>query len=288
MDARCPDGTTARAGTSIFQDTIAEMTWPEVEAAIGRGAIGLWAVGVIEQHGPHLPTGTDVYIPGARLRAVRTLLAERGIEALIIPPFYWGVNVVSAGFPASIKVRAEVMVELLVDVMKSMAGDGMKRMFLVSGHNDRAHNEAIVAAVRKGRMEAGLEACFVCDAAIARRLGLDPADPQVVAFESPSHDAGPYVDVHAGDWETSVMLGYEAGLVRSGQLEKLASTDLGPDALAEWRKGGEVARRVTPLGYFGSPATATAARGIGIVESEARRIVQALVHRLGADKEAQP
>src|SRR5690348_287067 len=111
-----PQPNPSAPGPSIFQDTIAEMTYPEVEAAIGRGAIALWSMGVIEQHGPHLPTATDVYIPSARLRAVKRLLAEEGVESIIIPPFYWGVNFVSASFPASIKVRAEVMIELVADV----------------------------------------------------------------------------------------------------------------------------------------------------------------------------
>lgn len=269
------------AGSSIFQDTIAEMTYPEVEAAIARGAIGLWATGVIEQHGPHLPTGTDVYIPSARLRAVKAVLARDGVEALIIPPFYWGVNVVSASFPASIKVRPEVMVELLTDVMKSLAGDGMKHLFLISGHNDRAHNEAIVTAVRRGRLESGLSPCFVCDSGVARRLGVEPGDPHVLPFDSPPDEpAGSYLDIHAGGWETSIMLGYNAEVVHTGCLHELAPTNLGPEDLAEWRKGHEVSRRVTPLGYFGSPATATARRGIGVIEGEAAAIAQALRQRL--------
>ena len=56
---------------SIFKDTIADMTYPEVEQAVRDGAVALWALGVIEQHGPHLPLGTDVYVPmGRRRRAI--------------------------------------------------------------------------------------------------------------------------------------------------------------------------------------------------------------------------
>ena len=46
---------------------MAEMTWPEVEAAAARGAVALWSVGATEQHGPHLPLSVDTLIP---LRAV--------------------------------------------------------------------------------------------------------------------------------------------------------------------------------------------------------------------------
>jgi creatinine amidohydrolase len=267
---------------SIFTDTIAEMTYPQVEAAIGRGAVALWAMGVIEQHGPHLPTGTDVYIPSARLRAVKHELAARGIEALIIPPFYWGVNVVSANFPASIKVRAEVMIELLKDVMTSLAGDGFKRLFCVSGHNDRAHNEAIFKAMCEGSETSGLHGSFICDEAVVRRLGIDLAHPNVVAFQvPPEQPAGPYLDIHAGGWETSIMLAFDPETVQQDTAKALPDTQLVLDDLVEWRKGHDTSKRITPQGYFGDPATGTAERGRRVIADEARVIADALQQRLG-------
>ena len=42
---------------------LAEMTWPEVEEAIGRGAGVVLPVGSTEQHGHHLPLSTDAVLP---------------------------------------------------------------------------------------------------------------------------------------------------------------------------------------------------------------------------------
>jgi len=122
-----PDQGTAES-LDVFSETIAEMTWFEVEAAAKRGAVLLWAFGVIEQHGPHLPTGTDVYLPAARLRRIRRVLKERQVEALIVPPYYWGVNVVSGSFPASYRVRPELMRELMADVLCSFEQDGFRHV----------------------------------------------------------------------------------------------------------------------------------------------------------------
>ena len=72
---------------NIFVGTIAEMTWYEVEAAAKNGAVLLWAFGVIEQHGPHLPTGTDVYLAGTAARSP-SRARQAGIQALIVPPYY--------------------------------------------------------------------------------------------------------------------------------------------------------------------------------------------------------
>lgn len=45
---------------SVFHDAMADMTYPEIERAARNGAVALWGLGVIEQHGPHLPLATDV------------------------------------------------------------------------------------------------------------------------------------------------------------------------------------------------------------------------------------
>jgi creatinine amidohydrolase len=290
--------------TDIFADTIAEMTWYEVDQAARDGAILLWSFGVIEQHGPHLPTGTDVYIPQARVREVRRELAARGVQALIVPPYYWGVNVVSGAFPASYKVRPETMRELMADVFASLHGDGFGRVFCFSGHGDAMHNRTIHEGIRLGAQRTGMDISFVADAALAARLGIPLDDPHLalpegtqaeglkffqVNISSPSSPGGSpgdegapprYVDVHAGRWESSMMLAACARLVRDDVRRTLKSTDLGPEDLAVWRQGFEHARRTTPLGYFGDPAAASAEEGRRTLQAAAVTAADAIVARL--------
>jgi len=284
----------------IFADTIAEMTWFEVERAARDGAVLLWAFGVIEQHGPHLPTGTDVYLPSVRLREVRRCLAARGVEALIVPPYYWGINQVSGGFPASYRVRPATMTALMGDVFDSLRTDGFSHVFCFSGHGDALHNRTIHEGTTVAA-RTGLDASFVVDTALASRLGLaldDPCltliDPEAigavpaaqVTASSPSApvadgSASPaFVDVHAGRWETSMMMCCCPGLVREVLRSALKSTDLGPQDLAEWRRGFEHARHKTPLGYFGDPAAANADEGRRSLERSAERAADAIVRRL--------
>lgn len=279
-----PASTTAQApiaaGEPILKDTIAEMTSGEVVEAIGRGAVALWAFGVVEQHGPHLPTGTDIYIPSARLRAVKRLLARDGVEALIVPPFYWGVNHVSASFPASFRVRPEIMVGLMCDVIDSLGGDGIRHLFCVSGHGDALHNKAVLEGVTTGSRPGGIQAAFVADPALFARIGADPANPRALATRPAPAPAGSYADVHAGDWETSLMLALNPEVVRRDRIADLPPTDLTADDLAEWRKGHDHARRVTPDGYLGDPASADADRGRADLDRDARAIAEAIRDRL--------
>src|SRR5437773_12429452 len=111
---------TAAGRVSIFGDTIVDMTYTELAEAIRQEAVALWALGVIEEHGPHLPLATDVYLPSATLRQVRQQLTAAGRAAVIVPPFYWGVNSVTADFVGSIAVRPEVVTELIGDVLASL------------------------------------------------------------------------------------------------------------------------------------------------------------------------
>jgi creatinine amidohydrolase len=268
----------------VFAGTLAELTWYEVERAARSGAVLLWAFGVIEQHGPHLPTGTDVYGPGARLRGVQARLAERGVQALIMPPYYWGVNVVSGAFPASYGVRPELMREVMADLLTGMARDGFRHVFCFSGHGDALHNRTVHDGVRTASERAAVDASFVTEPALARRIGLDPDDPHLTLYgpDEPAPGARPEAppDVHAGQWETSLMMHIQPKLVREDVRVRLEPSGRGPGDLATWRQGFEHARRVTPEGYFGDPAAAGAEEGHRIQATASAQAADAIVLRL--------
>jgi creatinine amidohydrolase len=271
------------AGPSIFAGTMAEMTWQEADAAAKSGASVLWAFGVIEQHGPHLPLGTDVYLPSAALRRTREILAEKGHQALILPPYYWGINQVSGAFPGSVEVGVPTMIALMGDVLASLKKQGFARVFCTSGHGDALHNKTIFDGVVAGRERAGVDAAILFNMPLVKRLGLDTSHPAVLGFDvAPSGGPARFIDVHAGDPETSAMLAAYPELVRKDVVPTLRSTDFGPPDLAEWRKGQDDARRKTPLGYLGDPASATAERGRDQMEKQAQAMADVILRRLAA------
>jgi creatinine amidohydrolase len=273
----------SRGGYSIFDETMADMTYPELEAAARARAVALWGLGVIEEHGPHLPLATDVYLPTVMLKLLRRLLAARGVLAVIVPPFYWGVNSVTAGFPGSITVRPEVMVELMVDVFGSLRRDGFESVFCLSGHGDELHNKTLAEGVRKGRLLTGVRAYQVLGtlgSQTYRRFGFDLSQPQFLTIPEQPPDVR-HLDVHAGAEETSLLWGYFPGVVRADLLPALEPTNLGLEDLREWQQGWSNARRKTPRGYFGDPAGADPARGRALIEKHAGLVADAIVARLG-------
>ncbi len=265
-------------GDAIFAGTMAEMTWREVEDAAKDNAVALWAFGVIEQHGLHLPAGTDVYLPSARLRRVKAVLAERGVPSVIVPPFYWGVNFVSAAFPVSFQVRPQIMIELMVDIFASIVRDGFKQTFCVTGHGDALHNKTIIEAIQRGRAETRTDISFLAEDGLLKRLGVELADPRVTPFPSAPSTAT-FPDIHAGQWETSIMLAICPSLVHQDKLPGIPPVQFSPADLQDWRSAPEIARRKTPMGHVGEPALANPQAGQKDLDAGALAMAEAIIQR---------
>jgi creatinine amidohydrolase len=274
---------TSTGGYSIFTETMADMTFPELARAAEQHAVVLWGLGVIEQHGPHLPLATDVYMPSELLRRVRRLLTDKGVPSVIMPPFYWGVNQVSGLFPGSFVVRPETMIELMVDLIKSLKKDNFAKLFCVSGHGDALHNRTIHAGVKRGAEESGVSAAFVGTPSFFKRIGIAPDDPYILATAGEYERPDKYFDVHAGRFETSAMWAAYPGLVKDRVLPALKSTDFGPEDIAEWRKGGEHALRKTPEGYLGDPAVSSREFGEELMAAHAALVAAAIAEKIKSE-----
>jgi creatinine amidohydrolase len=267
----------AAKAPSILEGTMAELSMTEFEAAVARGSVALWAIGSIEEHGPHLPLATDVYVPAAQLRLVQARLKAAGVESLIVPPQYWAVNRVTGAFPGSIDIRPEVMTGLMEDVFRSLAKAGLREVYCITGHYDAAHNRAILAAVRAANREGRIRAVWVAPAGLAARLGVKAGEDGVLVADMPPPSRPGYADLHAGEGETSMMLHAAPATVDAGIMRRLPPTELTPADVARWREGYETARAITPGGYLGAPAAASAAAGRARLEAEATAYAAAIL-----------
>jgi creatinine amidohydrolase len=256
----------AQGGYSIFHETMADMTYPEVEDAARQNTIVLWPMGVIEEHGPHLPLGTDIYNSYIEFKQVARLLKTAGKSVVVAPPMYWGINEATASFGGSFTVRPSTLKSIIEDGFMSFRKDGFKTVYIITGHGDRLHNQTIVEGVELARSTTGVRGFVILNPQMRDRLGLTGSEPHVlINGGQPPGPASPntpqFVEVHAGAGETSTVWRFFPSLVKTQIIPTLEPTRYGPEDLAEWRKGWENARRKTPLGYFGDPASANAERG---------------------------
>ncbi|WP_432097009.1 creatininase family protein [Streptomyces sp. bgisy100] len=245
-------------GYSIFAETMADLTYPEVEAAVDRGAYVLLPTGVIEQHGPHLPLGTDAYGAYQLCRLVKAELERRGVETLIAPPVFWGINQVCASFAGTFRTRPETAVALHTDILDSLATDGFEHIFVINHQGDIAHNRMLLDVVRSRHEMGHTGVVLVEPDFIADRLGDAAQTPAVGVFAMQPLFEGleltGELGVHAEEIESALMMRWFPEIVDYDAMERLKPTGLGREDLMEWRKGGEHARRVTPQGFFGAPS----------------------------------
>jgi creatinine amidohydrolase len=244
---------------TLFTETMADMTSVKIAAAAKRGAGVLLPIGVMEAHGPHLPTGTDAFIATQLCHLTRNYAAPAK-ELIIAPPYYWGINSVLGEFAGSFNIRPETAKLLLTDVIDSLLANQFTEILLVSHHGDFAHNtmirDVLEAMHRKGKT--GVRWLYAATRwKMIQRLGMTGEEPIWVRWDfAPELErfrVTGILGVHADEYETAAMVRYFPATVDYDALKDLAPTQLTMDDLAEWRKGGDAARRVTPDGYFGAP-----------------------------------
>lgn len=243
---------------SIFKGTMADMTYKEIEELIEKEAVVLFPVAVIEEHGPHLPLGTDTYLTYSMLRHIQGELDDMNISSTIAPPFYWGINMATGGFAGSFTVKIETMKAVLKDTIECLDRWGFKKVFLLNMHGDFLHSKTIVEIAKEiYESDINIDVYDIIPEFFKVRCGLSGDEPYILVQDDNKKDVKQppkYLDIHAGGFETSLMLVNFEDLVDKDQALRLQSSETTFELLRKWQQGGEKAKEVTPLGYCGDPS----------------------------------
>jgi len=217
---------------------LSELSWPEVEMS-GRPVLAV-PLGSTEQHGPHLPLGTDTVVAEELCRRLADL--KPGI--LIAPALPYGSSGEHAGFAGTLSIGQQALETVVVELVRS--SDRFAGVVLVSGHGGNA--EPLARACRR----------------------LTGEGRRAMAWWPTVGDLGDPTDLHAGRLETSMMLA-----LRPRQV-KLAAATAGArvtmtEAASGLRSGG--VRAVSANGVLGDPAGASAEEGGRILDVMAKDLV---------------
>jgi creatinine amidohydrolase len=214
----------------------------------------LFPIGVVEEHGPHLDLSPDIYLTCLLARNMKAQLSAKGVEAVIAPPYYWGINEDTSGFPGSFSVKPETMQAVLRESIGALGRWGFDRVLLVSLHGDRVHRKTISALVEEMKANTSIR---------VQEIG------PLLAGPFPPPKPGAYSpDFHAGANETKAMWDYYPGKVKP----HIAKT-LPPQPSFQ------------PRGYAGNPAGfMETGQGREIIELLGRRAAERLQAQLEADK----
>ena len=246
-----------------------ELTWSDVNEAVAIGKIPIIPTGSVEQHGPHLPLKVDHVCANT----IATEAAkQRSDIGLVMPPVSYGYVHHVMDFPGSINIHFEHFIQYVLDICKSLAYHGFKKMVIVNGHGS---NEPLVNLISRRVWLETDASCAFCN--WWQLLRVDPE------FESTWRESiFPGGCAHAGELETSMMLYIDRDSVREDLIDsnvrpsnKYTWVDLfesGPIGMIGWTSQG------SDSGTFGEADKGTVEKGEKAVTEASRQLADFLAH----------
>jgi creatinine amidohydrolase len=146
---RRKQGPRSRAATEFRYE---KLTWPEINDAIDLGKVCIVPCGAVEQHGAHLPLDVDIVCPTEIARGAGALVPEK---MLVLPTVGYGYTGHVMDFPGTINVHFAHFIEHTLDITKSLAYHGFKKIVLLNGHGSNMPNLDLVA--RRTNLETDAE-----------------------------------------------------------------------------------------------------------------------------------
>lgn len=228
-----------------------ELSVPEIDALDRAATVVILPVGSVEQHGRHLPLGTDTMLAHNLSLAAAERLAGR---VVVLPPPWYGFSAHHMRFAGTVTLQPETMVALTEDVAASVVGHGFRRLLILNGHG--GNNGLIdVAASKLGHRHYGA-------ARIAALTYFQLARDAIAALrDSRTGGMG-----HACEFETAMMQHIRPELVA---MERAVTTypDPGSSYLTTDLLGSSRARTyhdfgdLSAAGVLGDPSLASAEKG---------------------------
>ncbi|MEM6382181.1 MAG: creatininase family protein [Pseudomonadota bacterium] len=218
-------------------------------------AVAVLPLGAIEQHGPHLPVGTDAQISQGMIAALRGAPLQSA-DVLVLPAMQIANSVEHVDAPGTVSLGRELTIEMVFAVAASVHRAGVRKLVLINAHGGNVG--VMVDASHAIRQEFGM----LCVATNWMRLGL----PGGIIAETARA-----VDVHGGHLETALMLALRPDYVAMGEARSFPSLqgDLAERYHLLRAYGpigfGWMGRDLNAAGVVGSAAAATAEQGQRII-----------------------
>lgn len=231
------------------------MNWPTVRRLAARkGSTVLWPFGAIEQHGPHLPLATDALFAE---RVADEVLARLDGDLPIwrLPLQSIGFSPEHQGFPGTLSLPAEWMINLIVAVGRDLDAAGFERLVLFNAHGGQIGLLEVAARqLRLDHPQLAVLPCFLWRGP----EGISELIPE------PERSQG----LHAGLAETSLMLHLEPGLVGSDRCADGTHPAAPPPG---WSLEGAtpcswLTREISHSGVIGDPSRADGELGAKLFE----------------------
>ncbi len=229
------------------------MTQPDAAAALAKGT-AIVVTGSVEQHGGHLPLGTDAF---AALTVALRVADRTGAPVLPVSPV--GVAPYHLPWHGSLTLRPRTLIDLMLDCVGGLAAAGARRILVVNWH------EGNTPTIRLAADE--IQRAFPVRVVVAEtHIITNSLFPAEMEF------------THAGSMETAAVLAHDERLVHLDRMLDGDPVELGNDGHALFRRRDVFPvmndfREVAATGWYGSPGAVSADRAKEIMEAVADHVV---------------
>lgn len=215
--------------------------WPDFAASEPSRWIAVLPLAAIEQHGPHLPLGTDAMIAEAYLTETRKLLSA-DLPVTFLPVQSIGLSTEHIAFPGTLTLSAEAALQSWTAIGESVARAGVRKMVIVTSHGGNSAAMSLVAQDLRARLSMSV---------VTTSWSRLSAAEEMFSTDEVRHG------VHGGAVETSIMLARYPQHVRSDRTENFS-----PSSIAMEREFKVLSlQRPAPLAWQAEDLHASGAAG---------------------------
>jgi creatinine amidohydrolase len=219
----------------------AEMTWTDFQARDMERTIAVLPVAATEQHGPHLPLGTDTFIMEGYIAKVIGRLPDE-LAVLFLPVQNCALSIEHADFPGTLNLPAEPLISAWTKLCECVHRTGCRKLVLLTSHGGNTAILDIIAHDLRARLG------MLVIMASWHRFG---APDGLFSAHEQAHG------IHAGEIETSLMLNFRPDLVRTEEAADFASRSIEMETEFNWLRVG----RPTGFGWMSQDLSASGAMG---------------------------
>lgn len=237
-----------------------DLDWPQMAGGDPSRLIAVLPLAATEQHGPHLPLGTDVMIGEAYLARVRELLPQT-LPVYILPQQPVGISTEHIDFPGTLTLPTEVALQAWLAIGASLARAGVRKLVMVTSHGGNSAAMSLVA--QDLRAQHGMLAVTTSWSRFGAPDGL---------FSETEIRHG----IHGGAVETSIMLAAWPDQVRTDKIANFTPSSVAMERDFTWLSAGRPvpfawsAQDLHPSGAVGDATQATAEKGRALLDHGAR------------------
>jgi len=243
-----------------------DIHWPDVSKAAPARWIAVLPLAATEQHGPHLPVGTDVMIAEAYLARVRERLAAT-VPATFLPLQPVGISTEHIHYPGTLTLPTDVALKTWMALGESVARAGVRKLVMVTSHG--GNSAAMTLVAQDLRAQRGLLVVTTSWSRFGAPEGLFSA-------EELRHG------IHGGAVETSIMLARYPQTVRKEAIADFRPASIAMEKDHRWLSAHRPApfawqaQDIHPSGAAGDATKASAASGEQLLDHGARAFCELL------------